>query len=155
MKIINITTYILRVPLGEERFYSSQCAFPERNSFLVRIDTDEGITGWGEGGQYGPPEPVASCIEQVFCSMLIGRDPMEKGRIWEELYSATRDFGQKGTYIEAMSAIDIALWDIAGKALGKPVNQLLGGAYWDRIPSYRSEERRVGKECRSRWSPYH
>src|SRR4051812_6296781 len=116
MKITQIRTIVARVPLGGQRFLSSQCAFPERNSLLVRVDTDEGIFGWGEGGQYGPPEPVASCINHVLAPRIAGMNPLDRGRIAEEMYAGTRDFGQKGSYVEAMSALDIALWDITGKA---------------------------------------
>ena len=136
MRITEIKTFVLRMPLGKERFYSSQAAFPERNSLLVRIATDSGLVGWGEGGQWGAPEPVATCIEAVLAPQLLGRDPCEPGRIWEELYAATRDFGQKGTYIEALSAIDIALWDIRGQHLGEPIFRLLGGAFRESIPAY-------------------
>ncbi|WP_343390151.1 mandelate racemase/muconate lactonizing enzyme family protein [Candidatus Amarobacter glycogenicus] len=136
MVIGDIRTFVLRVPLGKERFFSSQCAFPERNSLLVRVETDSGIVGWGEGGQYGPAEPVASCINHVLAPQVVGRDPCEPVRLWEELYAATRDFGQKGAYIEAMSALDIALWDIKGQALGVPVHNLLGGAFRQSVPAY-------------------
>ncbi|HCT93108.1 MAG TPA: mandelate racemase/muconate lactonizing enzyme family protein [Lachnospiraceae bacterium] len=136
MKIKKIETYILRVPLGEKRFFSSQCAFPERNSLLVRIETEEGIYGWGEGGQYGPPEPVKACIEHVLAPLLIGRDPLDKAVLWHEMYNHTRDFGQKGTYIEAISAIDIALWDICGKALHVSVSQLIGGCQRKAVEMY-------------------
>ncbi len=136
MKITAIAARILRAPTGDKLFYSSQAAFPERNSCLVRIETDAGITGWGEGGQYGPPEPVATCIDRVLGPRLIGRDPTEPVRIWEESYGFSRDFGQRGTYVEAMSAIDLALWDIAGQALGVPVWKLLGGAFRDRVTAY-------------------
>ena len=136
MRITRITSHILRVPLGDKLFYSSQAAFPERNSFLVRIETDEGAVGWGEGGQYGPAEPVAACIDHVLGPRLLGRDPTEPVRIAEELYAFSRDFGQKGTYVEAISALDIALWDLAGKAAGLPVWKLMGGAFRDRVAAY-------------------
>jgi D-galactarolactone cycloisomerase len=136
MKILSITTKILRVPLGDRRFYSSQAAFPERNGLLVRIETDCGVVGWGEGGQYGPPEPVAACIDHVLGPKLLGRDPTEPVRIWEELYAFSRDFGQKGTYIEAISAIDIALWDISGQVVGLPVWKLLGGRFRESVSAY-------------------
>jgi len=136
LHITHIETIVLRMPLGKERFFSSQCAFPERNSLLVRVETDTGLVGWGEGGQYGPPEPVADCIDAVLAPRIVGRDPRLVGRIWEELYAATRDFGQKGTYIEAISAIDIALWDILGKHLGVPIHLLLGGAFRDSVHAY-------------------
>lgn len=124
------------MPLGDKTFYSSQAAFPERNSLLVRIETDNGLVGWGEGGQYGPPEPVASCINDVLAAKLLGRDPTEPVRIWEELYAFSRDFGQKGTYVEAISAIDIALWDIAGQAVGLPVWKMLGGRFRESVAAY-------------------
>jgi len=60
MIISRITTHILRAPIPERTFYSSQAAFPERNSLLVRVEANNGLVGWGEGGQYGPPSPVAS-----------------------------------------------------------------------------------------------
>ena len=136
MKIRSIETFILRAPLGAKRFYSSQAAFPERNSFLVKISTSDGLVGWGEGGQYGPPEPPAACVRDVLSPLLIGRSADQPVRIFEELYAFSRDFGQKGTYIEALSAIDIALWDIWGKSLGRPVHALLGGAFRNRIAAY-------------------
>jgi D-galactarolactone cycloisomerase len=135
-KIADIRTFVLRSPLGAKRFFSSQASFPERNSLLVRITTEDGLVGWGEGGQYGPPEPPASCIDSVLAPLLIGRSAAEPVRIWDELYAFSRDFGQKGTYIEALSAIDIALWDIWGKSLGLPVHALMGGAFRTRIPAY-------------------
>jgi len=136
MKIARIDTFILRVPLGAARFYSSQAAFPERKSLLVRVETDGGLVGWGEGGQYGPAEPVAACIDAVLGPPLIGRDPRDAGRLWEEGYAASRDFGQKSVYIEALSALDIACWDIHGQAVGEPISRLLGGAFRDSIHAY-------------------
>jgi D-galactarolactone cycloisomerase len=136
MKIKSIETFILRVPLKDKQFYSSQAAFPERNSLLVRITTDSGIVGWGEGGQYGPPEPPAACIQHVLGPKLIGRSATEPVRVAEDLYAFSRDFGQKGTYIEAISAIDIALWDIWGKSLNLPIHALLGGAFRDKVSVY-------------------
>jgi D-galactarolactone cycloisomerase len=136
MKIRSVLTRILRVPLGDRQFYSSQAAFPERNSLLVRIETDSGLVGWGEGGQYGPPEPVAACIDHVLGPKLLDRDPTEPVRIWEELYAFSRDFGQKGTYVEALSALDIALWDISGQAAGLPIWKLLGGRFRDSVVAY-------------------
>lgn len=136
MRIKKIETFILRVPLGDKVFFSSQCAFPERNSLLVRITTDEGIYGWGEGGQYGPPEPVKAAIETVLAPLLIGKNPLDKDILWHQMYNHTKDFGQKGTYIEAISAIDIALWDICGKALNVSVSKLLGGRQRDAVEMY-------------------
>jgi D-galactarolactone cycloisomerase len=82
MRVKSVTSHILRAPLGAQRFYSSQAAFAERNSYLVRVETDTGLVGLGEGGQYGPPEPAAACVDAVFAPRLIGRDPTEPVRIW-------------------------------------------------------------------------
>jgi D-galactarolactone cycloisomerase len=136
MRITAVKTYILRVPIKEKTFLSSQCLFPERNSLLVKIETDTGLTGWGEGGQYGPPEPVLACIEHVLTPLIIGEDPLKPVVVSENLYSMTRDFGQRGPYIEAISAIDIALWDIKGKYYKAPVCELLGGSYQESITAY-------------------
>lgn len=147
MKITAIHTFILRVPLGEKRFFSSQCAFPERNSFLVRIDTDAGISGWGEGGQYGPAEPLCACVEHVLAPEILGQNPLHKDVLWTRMYNLTRDFGQKGAYIEAISAIDIALWDICGKALNVPVGVLMGGRYRERVSTYATGCYYRGEDC--------
>ncbi len=136
MRISSVEPIILRAPLGAARFLSSQSSFPERNSLLLRIETDCGLVGWGEGGQYGPPEPVAACIHAVLAPQILGCDPRQPVRLQELLYARTRDFGQKGTYIEAISAIDIALWDLMGQALDEPVHRLLGGAFRERIHAY-------------------
>jgi D-galactarolactone cycloisomerase len=136
MKIERFDTFVLKVPTGTNTFYSSQAAFPERSSLLVKVTTDEGLVGWGEGGQYGPPEPVATAIIDVLAPRLLGREADQPVRIWEDNYAFSRDFGQKGTYVEAMSAIDIALWDIWGKSLDRPVHHLLGGAFRQRAMAY-------------------
>ena len=135
MKITGVTAMILRSPMGAA-FLSSQGRFAERNSLIVRVDTDEGVVGWGEGGQYGPPEPVKACIDAVLAPMLLGKDPRTPAVHWENGYSRIRDFGTKGPYVEALSALDIAMWDIQGKAYGRPVSALLGGAFRDSIPAY-------------------
>ncbi|WP_205684036.1 mandelate racemase/muconate lactonizing enzyme family protein [Cryobacterium aureum] len=127
---------MLKTPLGAERFYSSQAEFPERNSLLVRITTSDGVTGWGEGGQYGPAEPVKTCIDEVLAPQLLAIDDASPGVVWERLYAGIRDFGSKGPYIEAMSALDIALWDVLGKSLGASIATLMGGRSRERVKAY-------------------
>ena len=85
MKITSIETFLLKVALGKDRFYSSQLAFPERNSLIVKVNTDAGISGYGESGQYGPGEPVASFIKDILEPMLIGKNPLETKVRWEEI----------------------------------------------------------------------
>jgi D-galactarolactone cycloisomerase len=136
MRIVSVETFVLRVPLGGKTFYSSQAKFPERNSLLVKITADNGLVGWGEGGQYGPPEPVSSCVNDVLAPILMDLESAAPVVTSERLYSFSRDFGQKGTYIEAISAIDIALWDLWGKSLGQPVHALMGGAFRSSVHAY-------------------
>jgi D-galactarolactone cycloisomerase len=136
VKIKDVTPFVLRTPEADEPFFSSQMSFASRKALLVRVRTEDGLVGWGEGGQWGPAEPVASAIEHVLAPRIIGADALRPTRIWEELYAYSRDFGQKGTYVEALSAIDLALWDICGKAADRPVHALLGGAFRDRVPVY-------------------
>jgi len=132
--IDKIDVFILKAPLGKAKFWSSQSSFPERNSLLVKISSGE-LSGWGEAGQYGPPEPVASAIKDVLAKKIIGK-PIAPTVISDHLYSFSRDFGQRGTYIEAISGIDVALWDLLGKTLNVPVCKLLGGNFRDRVKVY-------------------
>ena len=136
MKIDRLETFLLKAPLGKERFYWSQASAPERTSLLVRVTTDTGITGWGECGQWGPGEQVATMIHDVFSSRILGHDPLANETLWHTLYSYSRDFGRKSTPVEAISGIDVALWDIRGKESGRPIHSLLGGAFRDRVRPY-------------------
>ncbi len=133
MKISAVETYILRAPL-KQPFAYSQGWFQARTAMIVRVLTNEGIEGIGEC--FGPPDLTAAVVETAYAPMLIGRDPLDNEVIWEELYNRLRDHGQKGIVIEAQSGIDIALWDIKGKAAGLPVYKLLGGAFRSRALAY-------------------
>lgn len=136
LKIRSVTAHVLKAPIAGAVFWSSQQRFPERTSCLIRVETEEGLTGWGEAGQWGPSGPPAYVAEQVLGPRLIGRDATQPVVLWEELYAQTRDFGQRGTYVEALSGIDIALWDLAGQAAGLPLWKLLGGRFRERVAAY-------------------
>lgn len=105
-----------------------------RNQLVVKVETDDGIYGLGESGLSGRELAVMGAI-QHFREFLIGKDPMQRGRIWQELYRSQYFEGGR-VLLAAQSAIDIALHDIAGKALGVPVYQLLGGKQRDVIPCF-------------------
>ncbi|MBX4956029.1 mandelate racemase/muconate lactonizing enzyme family protein [Rhizobium lentis] len=107
-----------------------------RNQMLVKVETDNGIFGWGESGLSGREKAVAGAIEH-YREFLIGRDAMQIGRIWQEIYRS--QYFEGGRVLQAaISAIDIALHDIKGKALGVPAYDLLGGKQRDRIPTFAS-----------------
>lgn len=106
---------------------------------LVRIETDTGIIGWGEAKAPVAPRVVQRIIHDLLRDQLIGADPRNIEPIWETLYASMRLRGHEGGFLlEAMSGVDIALWDVVGKHLGEPIHRLLGGAYRDRIPVYAS-----------------
>ena len=105
-----------------------------RNQLVVKVETDEGIYGWGEAGLSGRELAVVGAIKH-YREFLIGRDPMQIGRLWQEIYRSQYFEGGR-VLTGALSAIDIALYDIVGKALGAPVYQLLGGKQRDLVPCF-------------------
>ena len=107
-----------------------------RNQLVIKVETDEGLFGWGESGLSGREKAVVGAVEH-FAEFLRGRDPMLIGTIWQEVYRS--QYFEGGRVLQAaLSAIDIALHDIKGKALGVPVHQLLGGKQRDIIPTFAS-----------------
>ncbi len=137
MQIVDIKSYALQSPL-QQPFAFSQGFVSKRSATLVEVVTDEGITGWGEAFNQGlePPQISAAAIDHALRPLLIGADPLSTEVNWHRLYAAIRDYGRKGAVMAAISAVDIAQWDIAGKALGVPVYRLLGGAFRKRVQAY-------------------
>jgi len=105
-----------------------------RNQCLVKVETDEGIHGWGEAGLSGRELAVEGMVRH-FKEFLLGKDPMRRGALWQEMYRGQYFEGGR-TITAAISAVDIALYDIAGKALGVPVYQLLGGRQRNSVPCF-------------------
>ena len=105
-----------------------------RNQLIVKVETDEGVYGWGESGLSGRERAVIGAMEH-YREFLIGRDPFQIGALWQEMYRSQYFEGGR-VLTAAISALDIALHDIKGKALAVPVYQLLGGKQRDRIPTF-------------------
>jgi len=103
---------------------------------LVEIFTDEGLVGVGNAAL--APLVTKSCIDHYLAPFLIGQDPWDTEYIWQQMYRRTMAFGRKGVAMAAISAIDIALWDLLGKSAKQPVYRLLGGRTKERIPVYAS-----------------
>ena len=136
MKITSIKSHVLRYELDKELGYSQQY-YKHRTAHLVEVETDEGITGWGEC--FGPGNIALAnkyIVEKVIQPLIKGDDPLNKEHIWHKVYNLLRDSGQKGMPIQALSGIDIALWDILAKKSNLPLYQLLGGKTNDKIPVY-------------------
>ena len=137
MKITGIKTYVLQQLIDGNSFGWSQRVTNRRQAVICEVATDEGIQGVGEAFYFGGPAKIAAdIITDVYGPLLMDKDPLDTSVIWDCLYNWTRDQGMKGVTISALSAIDIALWDIKGKALGLPVFKLLGGAYRNKARAY-------------------
>ena len=105
-----------------------------RNQMLVKIETDEDIYGWGESGLSSRELAVQGAVNH-YREFLLGQNPMQRGRIWQEMYRSQYFEGGR-TLTAAISAIDIALHDITAKALGVPVYDLLGSKQRDWVPTF-------------------
>ena len=135
MKIIKLETFVVNQDLENgKKFAFSQAWYTSRTIMILKITTDEGIVGWGEA--FGPAFINKTIIDDYMAEMIIGKDPMDTEVIWEQLYNQFRDHCRKGNIIEAISAIDIALWDIKGKAFNLPIYKLMGGTPRERIKPY-------------------
>jgi len=135
MKITKLLAHPLRCEL-DEPFAYSQKWFGARTTLLVEIQTDTGITGWGEVFCHDAWPAVVPLLERVLQPLIVDLDPLRRQVIWETLYNWTRDYGQRGLTAAAISGIDIALWDITGQALQQPIHTLLGGPFCDRVRAY-------------------
>ncbi len=132
MKIASIKTHVLFHKL-DEPFQSSFSVFNARHHCLVEVICDNGLIGWGEC--LGPAAINATVVADM-ATALVGRDPRDREPIWLDVYNQYRDHGQRGVIHTALSGIDIALWDIAGKFYNAPIYQLLGGAFRTLVPAY-------------------
>jgi L-alanine-DL-glutamate epimerase-like enolase superfamily enzyme len=139
LKITDVEAIVLRQAVVNEGI-----ADGSQDDLVVRIHTDEGITGIGEVDS--SPElvqalvqaPSSHAVAVSLRDVLIGEDPMDVERLWQKMYRGLIYFGRRGIAIHAISGLDIALWDIKGKALGKPVFELLGTPHRDRVRAYAS-----------------
>ena len=136
MKITRVSSHILGYDLPEPLGYSQQY-YTKRTAHLVEVETDEGITGWGECfGAGNIALANKGIVEKIIQPIVIGMDPINRDVIWHQVYNLMRDHGQKGMPLQSLSGVDIALWDIAGKVSGLPLYQLIGGAHRNRIDVY-------------------
>ncbi|ACZ43407.1 Mandelate racemase/muconate lactonizing protein [Thermobaculum terrenum ATCC BAA-798] len=139
MRITDVEAIYLRLPeVDPSRADGTQ------DTLLVRVHTDEGITGVGEVdssplvARAAIEAPVSHSVAMGLKHVLLGENPLEIDRLWERMYRATIYFGRGGPAMHAMSGIDLALWDILGKATGLSVSELLGGARRHRLRAYAS-----------------
>jgi len=105
---------------------------------IVELKTDDGLTGWGECFGYGVPQAVAATVVHFLKPMLIGEDPRAIAPLTRKLFQKTHLHGRYGITTFAISGVEMALWDLAGKRAGKPLYELLGGAASTKVPAYAS-----------------
>ena len=116
----------------------NRTVYPRANrSLVIHAVTEDGVEGWGETYGLVAPKATAEIINDLLAGFVIGRNPMDRETLHDELYDLMRVRGYTGGfYLDALAGIDIALWDIAGKQIDKSVAQLLGESYRDSIPAY-------------------
>lgn len=137
MTIQDVKARIISASLGDH-FCFSQGWVTCRSSVIVEIVTSDGESSFGECMCHGqqPPQIAAAFIENCYRPRLIGRDIFDVEVLWEEMYNVARPFGQQGAAVNAISGIDIALWDAIGKQTNKPISKLLGGNFRDKVWAY-------------------
>ena len=133
MKISCIRAHHLRCRL-DEPFGFSQWTYDTRNALLVEVVSDTGEVGWGEC--YGPAEVIQAAVTGFYSPRLLGQDPLQTDVLWHRMWQASVDFARGGVMMAAISGIDMALWDLRGKAQGLSVSQLMGGRYCEKVPCY-------------------
>jgi L-alanine-DL-glutamate epimerase-like enolase superfamily enzyme len=139
LKITDVEAVIIRQPVIDDAI-----ADGSQDDLVVLVHTDEGLTGIGEVDS--APEAVRAIIDAPgshavaasLRSLLLGEDPLEVERLWQKMYRGLIYVGRRGIALHAISGIDIALWDLRGKAAGKPVCELLGTPRRDRVRAYAS-----------------
>ena len=115
-----------------------------QDNLLIRIETDEGVVGYGEVDS--SPGVIAAVVEASMShgisyglrDILVGRNPLHIAQLWDEMYRKTVYHGRSGPVLHAMSGVEMALWDIAGKIRGEPIHQMLGARYREKVLAYAS-----------------
>ncbi len=137
MKIADVRTIPLSYRCAKP-YMSAAGAQAVRNALLLEIETDNGLIGIGEAGSAGGPlASTQVVVQQELKPLLVGEDPLLIERLWQKMFQRTRQHGRRGIVMHAISGLDMALWDIAGKVANLPVYRLLG-AYCDKVEAYAS-----------------
>jgi L-alanine-DL-glutamate epimerase-like enolase superfamily enzyme len=144
-KIAKIDAIPLRIPF-KPRNKSAPAAWGGKDLaatdlLLVRVTTNDGLEGWGEAFGFRAVASAKLALEELIGPLCVGSDALQIGPLMSDIQEKLHIFGESSPPMSALSAVDIALWDIAGKAADTPVYKLLGGGVTDRLPCYASLER--------------
>jgi L-alanine-DL-glutamate epimerase-like enolase superfamily enzyme len=145
MRITDVEAIILQSPFENRPPEGSGEAHGVKHCLLLKVSTDEGITGWSDvetaphvgAAAVNAPDSGAGVFEGLR-ALVVGEDPFEVERLWDKVYRGTIYYGRRGVAMQILSGIDIACHDIIGKAIGRPVHKILGGARRDRVRAYAS-----------------
>lgn len=145
MKITNVEAFILESPYENRPPQGSDEAHGVKHCLLLKVSTDEGLAGWSDvetaphvaAAVVSAPESGAGVFEGLR-ALVLGEDPFEVERLWDKVYRGTIYYGRRGVAMQVLSGFDIACHDLMGKATGRPLHKLLGGARRDRIRAYAS-----------------
>jgi L-alanine-DL-glutamate epimerase-like enolase superfamily enzyme len=137
MKVVEVRAIPLTVPVAPMTPPSAWEAGIGRQA-LVRITTDEGLVGWGECFAYGVTTAVCGVVDDALAPLVVGQDPTRIELLLDRMHRALMIWGRRGLAMMAVSGVELALWDLLGKARGAPVYQLLGGLYQPRLRGYAS-----------------
>ncbi|MBI4280460.1 MAG: mandelate racemase/muconate lactonizing enzyme family protein [Armatimonadetes bacterium] len=136
LRITKVEPIVVNIPLQKPVFVGTR-ELKDRDYLIVRIHTDEGVSGYGYTDGYGASIVQAHAVKDLFTRHVVDQDPLDHERLWERVYQANASMGRKGLVVRALSAVDIALWDIKCKVAGLPLHKVLGG-YRDKVPCYAS-----------------
>ena len=147
MKITNLETFHLKVPYDEPEMKGTFC-----DLLYLRVDTDKGLSGWGQAWSMKLAEATRLVLDHAVAPLCVGQAALETGE-WMEWLCKSHGNTRSGPFTFAVSALDIALWDLRGKAAGRPLHQIMGGTAKTRIGAYASlifygEAERTAEKCR-------
>jgi D-galactarolactone cycloisomerase len=135
-RIVAVHAHYLRAELAEP-FGWSVYTTPIRQALLVEVRTDDGLVGWGESGSGTVPRSGATFIEDHLAPLAIGIDPFDLDALNQKVHATLDRAGWTGDFaVQCWSGLEVAIWDVMGKAVGRPVSQLLGGRVRERIMAY-------------------
>lgn len=145
MKITNLEAIVLESPYENRPPTGGEEAHGVKHCLLLKVSTDEGITGWSDvetaphvaEAVVNAPDSGSGVFEGLR-HLVIGEDPFDVERLWDKVYRGTIYYGRRGVVMQVLSGFDIACHDIMGKAIGRPLHKLLGGARRDRVRAYAS-----------------
>jgi L-alanine-DL-glutamate epimerase-like enolase superfamily enzyme len=137
VKIVDVIAHHLNVP-NKKNGPEVPFVWNRLSQVILELKTDDGLTGWGECFGYGVPHAVVAVVHNTLKPMLVGEDPTNIRALMRKLFQKTHIYGRYGITTFAISGVDIALWDLAGKRAGKPLYELLGGAANKVVPVYAS-----------------